>query len=229
MENQTKLNPSSAISNNGKAPPLPEYLQTIEPSQSEDGTGQLFDMLRRRLVLIAGVTAATTAATWAMTWNQPETYQGGFQLLIEPVSSQIQQDREPLSGDASEKGGVDYLTQIEVLRSPKLLGPIVDQIKSRYPDISYAELFMKLNIEHPTDTKLIQVSYISSDPDRVKFVLDKIADAYLKYSQRERETNLSYGINFVDRQIGDTRKRVDSLQRQLQAFRQQNNFIGRMP
>lgn len=226
MENQTTL-PSSAISKNGKLPPLPEYLQTTELSPSEEGSGQLFDMLRRRLGLIAGVTAATTAATWVISWNQPSIYESGFQLLIEPVNTQTLQDREPLSNQSTdEKSGVDYATQVEVLRSPKLLQPLVEQIRPRYPDISYSELLQKLKIERPPETKLIQVTYSHADPDRVKFVLDKIADGYLKYSQKERESNLSYGITFVDRQISDTRRRVDTLQRQLQAFRQQNNFIA---
>jgi succinoglycan biosynthesis transport protein ExoP len=229
MENQTKLS-SLDISKNGKVPVLPEYLQISELSPIEEESGQLFDTLRRRLPLIAGITAATTAATWAITWNQPPVYEGGLQLLIEPVNSQAQQAREPLSQNSqdsnSNKGGVDYATQIEVLKSPKLMQPILEQVKTRYPNFSSATLAKDLKIENPSDTKLIQVTYSSSDPDQVKFFLDKLAEAYLRYSQKERESNLSYGISFVDRQIVDTRKRVDSLQRQLQAFRQQNSFIA---
>jgi succinoglycan biosynthesis transport protein ExoP len=225
MENPTK---SSSSTSNGKVLALPEYLKTSEFAPPEEEAGQLFNLLQRRLVLIAGVTAATTAATWFVTWNQPATYESGFQLLIEPVSTQSRQNRDPLSNQStdSSKDGIDYATQIQVLRSPKLLQPILEQVKVRYPDITYGELIRQLRIERPTDTKLIQVNYSSPDPDRVKFVLDKVAESYLRYSQKERESNLSYGISFVDRQITDTRRRVDSLQRQLQAFRQQNNFIA---
>lgn len=221
MENQTI---PSAISQNGKKSPLPEYLQNSVSSEVGEESGQLFDVLLRRLVLIAGVTAATTAATWAITWNQPSTYESGFQLLIEPVNRQTQQTREPLT--TNEKDGIDYATQVQVLQSPKLLQPIVAQINTRYPDISYGELIANLRVEHLEETKLIQVAYVSPDPERAKFILEKVADGYLRYSQKERESNLSYGITFVDRQIAETRRRVDSLQRQLQAFRQQNNFIA---
>lgn len=227
MENQTKLS-SLDISKNGKVPALPEYLQISELSQLEEESGQLFDTLRRRVPLIAGIAAATTAATWAITWNQPPVYEGGLQLLIEPVNSQAQQAREPLSQNSqgSDKGEVDYATQIEVLKSPKLMQPILEQVRTRYPNFSYADLAQYLTIANPDGTKLIQVTYTSSEPDQIKFVLDKVAEAYLRYSQKERESNLSYGITFVDRQIVDTRKRVDSLQRQMQAFRQQNNFVA---
>lgn len=227
MENQTKPTLSTP-EKNGKVPHLPEYLLTLDTSEMAEDPGKLFEPLQRRAVLIAGVTAATTAVTWAITWNQPLTYESAFQLLVEPVSVQTQQERDPLGtqGGSAGKDGMSYETQIAVLQSAKLLQPIVEQIKPRYPDIVNENLAEKLKVSRPEDTKLIQVSYQSSDPDRVKYVLDKFAEGYLKYSQKERESNLSYGIAFVDRQIGETRRRVDNLQRQLQAFRQQNNFIA---
>lgn len=228
MENQTK--PTLSIpEKNGKVPHPPEYLFAIDTTQTEEDSGKLVESLRRRAALIAGVTAATTAATWAISWNQPPTYESGFQLLIEPVSVQTQQDRDPLSPQSNNSNSKDefsYETQIAVLQSAKLMNPIIEQIKQRYPDIVNENFAQNLKIERPSDTKLLQVTYRSSDPDRVKFVLDKLAEGYLRYSQKERESNLTYGITFVDRQIGETRRRVDGLQRQLQAFRQQNNFIA---
>ncbi|MER3435161.1 MAG: hypothetical protein C4288_17535 [Leptolyngbya sp. ERB_1_1] len=226
MENQIKTH--STPEKNGKVPHLPEYVLMPDSTQSEEDSGNLIGTLRRRAALVAGVTAATTTAAWVVTWNQPPTYEGGFQLLIEPVSVQNRQDRNPLDANtnSSNKDNISYETQIAVLQSAKLLQPIVDQIKQRYPDIVNESFTEKLKIERPGDTKLIRVTYQNHDPDRVKYVLDKLAEGYLKYSQKERESNLSYGITFVDRQIGETRRRVDSLQRQLQAFRQKNNFIA---
>lgn len=230
MENQIKSTLFASEKNgNGKAPYAPEYLSTIDTTQLEEDSGKLLDTLRRRAALIAGLTAATTTLTWAVTWNQPPTYQGGFQLLLEPVSVQTQQDREPLTpqnNNSNNKDEFSYETQIAVLQSAKLMTPIVEQIKQRYPDIVNENWAQTLKIERPQDTKLLQVTYQNADPDRVKFVLDKLSEGYLRYSQKERESNLSYGITFVDRQIDETRKRVDGLQRQLQAFRQQNNFIA---
>ncbi|MGG6266530.1 GumC family protein [Leptolyngbya sp. AN03gr2] len=226
MENQINSTLSPA-SKNGKVPHPPEYVLTLDTGDSEEDSGKLVQALRRRVALIAGVTAASTAATWAITWNQPPIYESSFLLLVEPVSIQTQQDREPLNPTMKPtEDGMSYETQIAVLRSAKLLQPIVEQIKQRYPDIVNEDLGSKLDISRPEDTKMIAVSYQDSDPDRVKFVLDKFAEGFLKYSQKERETNLSFGITFVDRQIKETRGRVDTLQRQLQAFRQQNNFIA---
>ncbi|HTL88060.1 MAG TPA: AAA family ATPase [Leptolyngbya sp.] len=229
MENQTK-SPLPSFEKNGKSPLPPDYVLQIDTAEDEEDSGKLFETLRRRIALIAGITAATTTVAWAITWNQPPSYESGFQLLVEPVSVQNQQDRDPLAAVSNtadnKKEGIDYETQIAVLLSPKLLQPIVAQIQQRYPDVSVESVINNLKIERPGETKLLQVTYKDEDPDRVKFILDKFAEGYLKYSQKERESNLSYGIAFVDRQIGETRQRVDGLQRQMQAFRQKNNFIA---
>ena len=231
MEKQIKI-PPSVPEKNGKYSHSLEYVLMPDSTKTEENSRKLLNALRRKAALIAGVTALTTAATWAFTWNIPPTYEGSFQLLIEPINVQNQnvqnqQDRDPLSNTGnSEKSGISYKTQIAVLQSAKLLQPIAEQIRQRYPTIANENIADKLKIECPTDTKLIQVSYKDGDPDKVKYVLDKLAEGYLKYSQKERESNLGYGIAFVDRQIGETRQRVDKLQRQIQAFRQQNNFLA---
>jgi capsular exopolysaccharide synthesis family protein len=206
-----------------------EYLPPKDGTQTEEewNPSQLFGFIRRRLWVILGVTAATTAAATGLSLNQASTYQGQFQMLVEPVTSQSQKDRAPLSdAPKSEKdGGFDYETQIQVLLSPKTLEPIAEQIQQKYPNISSGTLAGRLLVERPGETKLLGVKYTDTDPDRIKFVLDKLAEGYLQYSQRERESNLKAGLRFVDSQIAETRQRVDSLQRQLQNFRQQNNLM----
>ncbi|NJK52879.1 MAG: polysaccharide biosynthesis tyrosine autokinase [Leptolyngbyaceae cyanobacterium SU_3_3] len=55
--------------------------------------------------------------------------------------------------------------------------------------------------------------------------MDQLAQGYLRYSQQERQSNLRQGIQFVNQQITQNQRRVDSLQRELQDFRQKNNFV----
>jgi capsular exopolysaccharide synthesis family protein len=240
MENQSnqltpdlKKNGNGNGNGNGKAPLLVEFSPaSAAPSIEETSQPtQILDILRRRAALILGMVITSTAAAWALSLTQTELYAGQFQLLVEAVNAQTKQDREPLSNSSAAAGGskqdgLDYETQIQVLLSPKTMQPIVEQIQKKYPDVTYQSLQTSLKVERPDETKLIQVSLVDPNPDRVKFILDQIAGGYLKYSQKERENNLGTGIAFVNRQIDETRRRVDTLQRQLQAFRQQNNLIA---
>lgn len=230
MENPPSTN-SSVFETNGKSqspPILVEYLPPKEGVQTEEewNASQLFGFIRRRIWIILGVTAATTAAAAGMSLNQASTYQGQFQMLVEPVTSQSQRDRAPLTeAPKTDPDGFDYETQIQVLLSPRTLQPIAEKIQQKYPGMSSGALTSRLKIERPGETKLISVQYTDTDPDRIKFVLDQLAEGYLQYSGNERESNLRAGLRFVDSQISETRRRVDSLQRQLQSFRQQNNLM----
>ena len=99
-------------------------------------------------------------------------------------------------------------------------------MQTRYPDISYGSLLGDLTILRLNDTKILEVRYHHSDPEMIKFVLDQLAQSYLGYSLDERQTNLRQGMQFVEEQLPELRWRVDQLQGQLQAFREQYDFIA---
>jgi capsular exopolysaccharide synthesis family protein len=107
------------------------------------------------------------------------------------------------------------------------MAPILEEIEKHYKDVSYDSLIgsSELNIERLEETKILEVRYRDTDPKKVRFVLHQVARGYLRYSLQERQINLKKGIQFVEGQLPQLRDRVDKLQGQLQAFRQQNNLL----
>lgn len=208
-------------------------LHTLNPVPLPDWGGgefdlpQFFALLRRRALVIGGVAIAVTTTVWVWTLAQTPVYEGRFQLLVEAVTADRDLNKltEVTKSDAGPSSSLDYQTQIQVLRSPELMTPIVEQIRSRYSNISYGALVSNLLVIRLQETKILEVRYRDSDPDKVKFVLDQISEAYLKYSLQERQTNLRQGIEFVEDQLSKLQTRVDKLQDQLQNFRQRYNFI----
>jgi polysaccharide biosynthesis transport protein len=190
--------------------------------------GALFKVLRRRLLLSGTVAVVTTSAISLMAVTQKAKYEGKFQLLVERVTADS--TNIDFSGPSQQGGGgggnrLDYLTQIQVLRSPKIVSAIFEQTQKQYPDINYGSVIGRLNVTQPKDTKIIEVRYQDTDAQKVAFVLRQLADGYLEYSRKERQTDLSQGIKFVNNQIKETQSRVDDLQQQLQRFRQNQQFI----
>jgi len=215
-------------------------LYTAQPYESDDDEvelGQIFAIVRRRAVLISGVALAVASAAllWALT--RTPKYEGRFQLLVEPVVAQSKLSRLPsiaaeaasLLGtrDLSQSAGLDYETQIEVLKSPKLMLPIIRQLQSRYPGIDYKSLIEdeKLEITRREETKILEISYQDPDPQKVEFVLNQVAKSYLNYGLQERQTNTGQGIKFVDQQLPRVRQRVNTLQGQLQQFQERYNLV----
>ncbi|MEO8890503.1 MAG: polysaccharide biosynthesis tyrosine autokinase, partial [Coleofasciculaceae cyanobacterium] len=184
---------------------------------------------RRRMILIAGVAIAVTSGVAAKVLKEVPKYEGKFQLLVEPPSRQddkVKQLSQALDTSGGDKlQGVDYQTQIQVLKSPQVMSPILKKIQARYPDITEEAIQAKLTISRMAETKIIEVRYQDSDPDKIQFVLEQIVDAYVKYSAQEHQDTVKQGLTFVNNQTDVLQNRVNTLQQNLQDFRQKYNII----
>jgi polysaccharide biosynthesis transport protein len=231
--------------------PLPHH----EPPAVESDEG-LWDLhwvsgvLRRKAPLIVQIAIAMTLlATGVLYLNSIITkprYQGTFQLQVEPATAEAKSSRSFLRGQTTERAledpqinnleqssTLDYETQIRILKSSKLLDPIVAQIRQRYPHLTYDVLAKSLNIERikitkdgkEQGTKLLKVEYTASNAPEINFVLDLVSQAYLRYSFKERQTNIRQGIKFIDDQTPQLREQVNKIQTQIQALRQQSNLM----
>jgi succinoglycan biosynthesis transport protein ExoP len=231
---------------------LPQSVPQFYPGKPNPDEGQaldltwLFGVVRRRAPLMAGVAIALSAITGGLIiYNSrhiPAIYEGFFRVLIEPATAEGRLAKlSSLAQTAGATGAtditklrvedsdlVDYETQIRVLKSPKLMQPVVQQMQATYPDITYNLLMSKLLISRvsyekdgkQTGTKILDVRYQDKNPEKIKFVLNKLSQAYLDYSFQERLTSLRQGIGFIDEQLPELQKRVDTLQGQLQSLRQ---------
>ena len=212
--------------NNSYSYSLPMVNQPAEADGDSIDLRQLASMVKHRLRLICAVVVGVTATTAFISFSQEAKYKGSFQLLVEPVS---EEKEDPLAVLEEDLGGLDYETQIEVLRSPHIMNPIVKDLSAKYAEISYEELIKPkrspLKIEQLGKTKILEVSFVDHDPNKIQFVLDNLAESYLRYSLDEKRAAVKQGIGFVESQLPDLKARVDQLQGQVQKFRQQYNLL----
>lgn len=203
---------------------------SLPPQTNELDIRQILAMVRRRAILSGSVAIAVCGGIWFWALTSEARYAGSFQLLVEPATADSKLAELTQSDpNSNQSGGLDYETQIQILQSPKLIEPVLKQVTERYGDITYSSLLKNLTIsrlETKTEkTKIIIVNYQDSEPQKVQFVLQNLADEYLSYSLRGRQTNLTQGSQFINSQLPILQKRVNLLQGKLQQFRQQYNFI----
>ena len=200
----------------------------LQAEQEEDlDLRNVLNVFRRRVWAMLGVTAVVMSATTFKALRQVPVYEGDFRVLVEPVNAADDfSDISVLLGEqAGRQSGLDYATQVQVLRSPELLEPVAEKLQQRYPQLSYSALLSNLQISRLDETKILKVKYSGTDPLQIQAVLDAVSQAYLKYSLEERQTNLRQGINFVEGQLPDLHSQVESIQDQLELFRRRHNFI----
>jgi polysaccharide biosynthesis transport protein len=236
-------------------PPAPKFGAPVNPHlpiELAEDPGDLtwvLSVLRRKAPLILAIacltTAAAAAAILAVSAATKSKYEGSFQLQVEAATAEAKSSRsfvraqtteralEESQNNVEQNSTLDYETQIRILKSNKLMDPIVKQIQQRYPKTTYESLSQDLKIDRvkitkdgkDQGTKLLEVIYTAPDRQQVLFVLGQVSQAYLNYSLQERQSNIRQGIKFIDNQLPALRERVNKIQAQIATLRQQSNSI----
>lgn len=214
---------------------LPQtYYSSPSNEEDDDLTLQgLLTTIRRRSVLILGITLAVTGATWLWTSFETPLYKGGFQVLVEPptqgsstTESLLLNVPEAVGKPLGNSSTFDYDTQIQVLRSPTFLTPIVERLTEKYPELTYKDLLANLNIEQLKETSILAVNYTAANREEIQDVLETLSKEYLAYSFEQRKTSLNQGIQFVNDQLPELQDRVNTLQQELERFRQEYSLTS---
>lgn len=211
----------------------PAFIPSVTQEEEEINLRQVLSVVKHRWLIIAGITLGVTSAIATYTFLKTPIYQGRFLLLIgQPIEENKSSSRLAAQDILPQLGGedIDYDTQIAVLTSPQLLNPILSKITPQYPDFTYSDLISKtgksdLKVSQLKDTKVLEISYQDAEPEKIKLVLENLARHYLNYSSQERKTEINQGLDFVNAQLPVLQERVNSLQKQMQQFRQQYNFL----
>jgi capsular exopolysaccharide synthesis family protein len=189
---------------------------------------QILNILKRRWGIISSITIGLSATVAIWTYQQPSIYEGKFSMLVEGNSDPTNSSNQNHLASFWGMPTIDYETEIEILSSPSILNPIIQEIAQTYPEIQEQvnlDPLENLEIKQLKETKILEISFRNEEPEKIKFVLAKIADAYLAKNLEERKTDIKEGLKFVQNQLPRLQQRVDTLQTELQSFRQQYNLV----
>ncbi|MCU0527706.1 MAG: polysaccharide biosynthesis tyrosine autokinase [Elainella sp. Prado103] len=188
--------------------------------------GKVLDTLRRRLPIIAGVTAVFAGIALLKILTEKPVYRAGFEILTGSVTVEaevLSSLPETLSSSQEQSLTLDK-TKIRVLLSPSVLTPVLENLQETYPNITYDRLVSGLRIQIDSEN-ILQVSYRHPDPAFVETVLDLLSNTYLTYSLEDRQKDIRQGLTFVEDQLPKLQSQVTNLQEKLQQFRQRYNLI----
>ena len=148
----------------------------------------LLGVLRRRFLVIAAATFALSdlagAAIVVTSKSLTIDYEGSFSRLVGPATAEgllSKQLNNTLAADLVRINIegislVDYETQIRILRSPKMMQPVIQELRAWYPNMNYSKLISQMSINRIRDrkdgkqqgTKILQVRYKDSDKKKLR-------------------------------------------------------------
>lgn len=172
-----------------------------DDDDDEINISELLRVFRRRGLIIIGttLTLVTALSTWILL--QPPVYEGKFKLLVEPLNSEGKKldFLDNFSKPSYFDSGLDYDSQIDVLKSPLVMDTIFPVIQSRYPELVKKEFMSQLNLERFGETKILEVSYTDESEEEILFVLNQLMKGYLDYQSKEYISNITQAQAFAER------------------------------
>jgi capsular exopolysaccharide synthesis family protein len=217
-------------------PPVPGQTMSpsmIEADSSEAGIQNVIGILRRRWLVLSLVSLSVFTFQLSKALKAPPVYEAQFQLLIQRPEQDI---TNPLEGAAilgQGRGSDDdyYNTQMTILLGNKLLNPVLQKIYQKYPyfnkhTFGYDEFLRQLSISRPEKGQILTVRYIDSDPQRVEFVLQSLAKAFLDYTKEDQDLKTQEKLKFVNQQIPLLQRQVITLQDRLLRLKEKYEFYN---
>lgn len=207
--------------------PLPTIVQSDQSDEGGLDLGQVLAAIRRRVLIVGGMTILLATAASLKALKQKPVYQARFEVLVEPatIETQIISSVPGTLSSKQENTSQSALdaTKLRILTSHKLLSPVIEKLQPQYPDINYDTIVGNLRLS-PNNT-ILEVGYRSANGKEVRAVLDLVAQSYLDYSLEQRQRDFRQGLEFVEKQLPELQSRVEVLQERLQKFRQRYNLI----
>ena len=195
--------------------------------------GELINIIRRKLLVIAGFTLTITSFAFLKLLITPPVYDASFEMLSESLnieSSLTSSNYNEISKETRQESISLELDPIElkILSSPKLISQVVEPLKEKYPEISYQNIVNDLTVEiKETSEKrnILLVAYKHADEKQVLDVIDRLAQVYEDYSLQKRQAGINRAISFVDGQIPKVASQVNKLENQINDLRSKYSFI----
>jgi polysaccharide biosynthesis transport protein len=219
-----------ALPSHADAPFVPETQRFAD----QDGGmrfRQLFDILRRRLRLIASIAICGTLAVVGLALLLPPRYTAKAQIVIEESQTPRIDGRVTSLEAGPDEATIQ--TQVTALSSHDLLAAVIAQLSAdptfrasqrgglgSDPDLSVAgknlldieQLERHLNVFQEAGSRVISVAYTAKDPAEAAVIANKITDYYLAAGEDKSRLALDQGVTVLAGKFADLRAESESLE-----------------
>lgn len=200
---------------------------------------QFLQILRARYGLILVTLIVTVGTTAAVTYFLPNQYTASAVVVVD--------FKEPVS-DATAlpiQLAPSYMaTQLDILQSRKVALKVIDSlkladlplVKEQFLEATGGKgsvrewlvdaLLKKLKVEPSRESRLMTISYESSDPRFSAALANAFAQAYIDTTLELSVEPARKSAEWFDKQLADLRSRVEQAQRKLSAYQQSRNITA---
>ncbi len=193
-------------------------------------------ILIHRKWLIVGVFLVTTVATILIVQALPNVYTSSTLILVDPQKVPEAYVKSTVTGDVRNRLGtlsqqilsatrlqkiIDALNLYQQERKTKVREEIVAQMRK---DITTSVVS---DFGSTQDLQAFRIQYSGKDPRLVAQVTNQLANLFIEENLKAREQQAAGTTEFLDSQLQETRKTLETVEGKLRDFRMKH--LGEMP
>ncbi|ANY19428.1 Tyrosine-protein kinase YwqD [Tsuneonella dongtanensis] len=208
-------------------------------------------ILWRQRYILVGVTALAVLAGFLMTIMQVPTFQATATVRADPEEADIFEGSS-LAPDININRFGDYLSTLAmVIQSRSLAETVVDALdladnpdvvgdiatvrpdgmsdakwKERRRAVAVNVVHGGVQAEVPGSERVIAISYQSEDPQLAARIANGFAEAFLTDDLRRSIQKNEYAQAYLEKEILETRNRLETAERQALGYARANNIVG---
>lgn len=205
---------------------MQEETKYIVHNRNEKELKEYIMMLWYKKWLIISLFILAVAASFFITQQMQRIYQSSTLVMLQTEDS----PEDLFSEQLSFVGRNDKLlnTYSRIFSSRRILNKVIEdlELKNEKDELISAELLRNnIFIQSGQDSDLITIQVNYNDPELAKKITDSIV-ANMQTEIRElNQTSLKSASNFITTQLENTKQRLQELEDQLLAYRENNDII----
>ncbi len=204
-------------------------------------------IVMKRAWTIATATLIVVALTAVYTYRMVPVYRATASIDLEPDLPQLQSIND-LYRQAPTEDYSFIATQIQVLQSDNVAWQTIEElgldriqastVPKSAPQSSAAQMALAkkaamigdlkggLHIEPLKDSRIVEVSFESSDPELAARIVNALVSNYIEFSFRARYDFTRHVSGWMEQQLDDLRAKVEKSQQALVDYERQNLIIN---
>jgi polysaccharide biosynthesis transport protein len=195
----------------------------LETAASGGGLGDLLAALRRYWMPAIAIAAVVATGSAFRTLREVPKYQSEAVILVDTKASvPVVSANETPGGTESAR---DLSTEIRILKSRGVIARALSQLKAPYNSLTADQVIPNLSLSLDSDASLLVVSYVDTDPQRAKAVLDRLAASYVQYSSERQRSRATNAIRFIEVQLPKARRELNETALAISEFQRRHNIV----
>ena len=211
----------------------------------------VFSAVRSNLWLIALIVAAALGLALVATMLQTKRYTASSSIQISNSSGRVLSSKDEDAGDNGDAAyDVDRFlkTQVDVLQSrglalrvaqklnlignPRLLraqglsAPTAGTPPEAQRDTAVALLLGNLSVSLPRDSRIVTISYVSSDPDLSAQIANAYASEFIANNLQQKYDSSAYARTFLGDQLQQAKAKLEDSERAVNTYARNAGLIN---